>query len=137
MGYESKIMVVENYQPNNELGYRHIVAEINMSKTAEEILNCFDIDTNGKFYISDSGWQIAVPNCEVDEFYEPIIREDRYGDSFSKCSDPFNLLKVLSTGLDRYEWYKNDPKVNCLKGMIMAFAEGFESGYYELIHYGY
>lgn len=132
MGYESKVMVVENYKIVGDNEYRHIVAEVNLGSTVSEIVNAFDIDTGKEFYIEDSGWTIELRG-------ESEIRVDRYGDSFKLCSDPLKIVDVVNhrfIGKD-YGSYADSPDITMLCAMILAYSEGFKSGSYELIHYGY
>lgn len=137
MGYESKVMVVYNYgNSNNE--FRHIVAEVNLGKTAEEIVNAFDIPTNRTFYIGDSGWTID-DFSERNIWDECEVREDRYGDCFMKCSNPQIIVDVINKRFEGkdYSWYADEPNVKMLCAMILAYSEGLMGGTYELIHYGY
>jgi hypothetical protein len=137
MGYESKIMVVENYSGDTEYGYRHIVAEVNMSGVAELILQAFDTPTNRAYHLTESGWTIS-DGVSVDEFGSTTVLEDRYGDCFNKCSNPLGLLnELLKVPHYKHNNIANNNHLRMLIAMIQAYADAFEAGYYELIHYGY
>ena len=124
MGYESKIYVVQEYEPifgTERLGYGDIIAVFDLCKMGYELYNgksfrdLFNQKRTCEFYADDGN---------------TIIEEDCYGDEIEKAdnAEVIAWLKEMTKGTD---WYR-------AKLFYKFLLEIEKSGAaYSLYHYGY
>ena len=123
MGYESKIYVVEEYEPvfDGRLGYGDIIATFDLCKMGYDIYNgksfrqLFNQDRTCDFYADDGN---------------TIIKEDCYGDEIQKA-DPEEVIAWLKQMTKDNSWYR-------AKVFYKFLLELEKTGVgYSLYHYGY
>lgn len=123
MGYESKIYVVQEYDPlfEGRLGYGDIIATFDLCKMGYEIYNgksfqqLFNQDRTCDFYADDGN---------------TIIKEDCYGDEIQKA-DPKEVIAWLKQMTEENSWYRAKLFYKFLLELEKTGAD------YSLYHYGY